>query len=462
MARSSPYPTDVARVVNAPIFHVNADDPEAVVYVCNVAAEWRSTFHKDVVVDLVRNKGRGAGLSQKAVTAAEFLDVHKTTLGVRVLDAGVSPGGFCSLFDFEGREREDESKALGEEKLSLAVRGPPALRRTEPGPAGLAWALPSTGPGNRPPPEPHVAGGCFQRLLPSRQVCYRRNGHNEMDEPMFTQPLMYKQIRKQKPVLQKYAELLISQGVVNQPEYEVLSPGARAENRRRQLPRAGQRRGLKDGGQEELAARSPCVRELPSVRRKGFLAWGDTERAGASQCHAGTCCSAWLAQEAGKSPVSEQPLDLPQLLRCPVQNPLKPRFWFRPGGARPSGPRFCSRSSPKGGRAVLRLGERPQQLGQEQRLVLGLCQPRAAQEHLVHRLPLGRCGTARAVPGGGSGTCGSSVPRALCSRLPAWLRLAPGTLSPILQQHGLRVSCRFSRDVCRAVGLSCSKSVLRG
>lgn len=38
---------------------------------------------------------------------------------------------------------------------------------------------------------------------------------------MFTQPLMYKQIRKQKPVLQKYAELLVAQGVVNQPEYEV-------------------------------------------------------------------------------------------------------------------------------------------------------------------------------------------------------------------------------------------------
>lgn len=53
MARSSPYPTDVARVVNAPIFHVNADDPEAVMYVCSVAAEWRNTFNKDVVVDLV-------------------------------------------------------------------------------------------------------------------------------------------------------------------------------------------------------------------------------------------------------------------------------------------------------------------------------------------------------------------------------------------------------------------------
>lgn len=53
VARSSPYPTDVARVVNAPIFHVNADDPEAVMYVCRVAAEWRATFNKDVVIDLV-------------------------------------------------------------------------------------------------------------------------------------------------------------------------------------------------------------------------------------------------------------------------------------------------------------------------------------------------------------------------------------------------------------------------
>uniref|UniRef100_A0A3P8Z901 2-oxoglutarate dehydrogenase complex component E1 n=1 Tax=Esox lucius TaxID=8010 RepID=A0A3P8Z901_ESOLU len=103
MARSSSYPTDVAKVVNAPIFHVNADDPEAVMYVCNVAAEWRATFHKDVVVDL---------------------------------------------------------------------------------------------------------------------VCYRRNGHNEMDEPMFTQPLMYKQIKQQKGVLQKYADRLIEEGVVSRQEYE--------------------------------------------------------------------------------------------------------------------------------------------------------------------------------------------------------------------------------------------------
>ncbi|XP_021107593.1 2-oxoglutarate dehydrogenase-like, mitochondrial isoform X2 [Heterocephalus glaber] len=103
MARSSPYPTDVARVVNAPIFHVNADDPEAVIYVCSVAAEWRNTFNKDVVVDL---------------------------------------------------------------------------------------------------------------------VCYRRRGHNEMDEPMFTQPLMYKQIHRQVPVLKKYADKLISEGTVTLQEFE--------------------------------------------------------------------------------------------------------------------------------------------------------------------------------------------------------------------------------------------------
>jgi len=43
----------VARVVNAPIFHVNADDPDAAMHVCKVAAEWRAAWHKDVVIDLV-------------------------------------------------------------------------------------------------------------------------------------------------------------------------------------------------------------------------------------------------------------------------------------------------------------------------------------------------------------------------------------------------------------------------
>lgn len=100
-SRSSPYCTDVARVVNAPIFHVNSDDPESVMHVCRVAAEWRATFHKDCVIDI---------------------------------------------------------------------------------------------------------------------VSYRRNGHNEIDEPMFTQPLMYKKIRQLKPALDIYSDQLIAEGVVTPEE----------------------------------------------------------------------------------------------------------------------------------------------------------------------------------------------------------------------------------------------------
>jgi 2-oxoglutarate dehydrogenase E1 component len=52
-SRSTYYPTDVAKMINAPIFHVNGDDPEAVVYVTKVALEYRQLFQKDVVIDLV-------------------------------------------------------------------------------------------------------------------------------------------------------------------------------------------------------------------------------------------------------------------------------------------------------------------------------------------------------------------------------------------------------------------------
>lgn len=51
-ARSTPYATDVARMLAVPIFHVNGEDPEAVAAVAEFAAEWRQTFHEDVVVDM--------------------------------------------------------------------------------------------------------------------------------------------------------------------------------------------------------------------------------------------------------------------------------------------------------------------------------------------------------------------------------------------------------------------------
>ncbi|MGR3760450.1 2-oxoglutarate dehydrogenase E1 component [Roseobacteraceae bacterium NS-SX3] len=111
-SRSSPYPTDNALVVEAPIFHVNGDDPEAVVHAAKVATEFRQKFHKDVVIDM---------------------------------------------------------------------------------------------------------------------FCYRRFGHNEGDEPMFTNPLMYKKIKGHKTTLSLYTERLVKDGLIPEGEIEDMKAAFQAQ-----------------------------------------------------------------------------------------------------------------------------------------------------------------------------------------------------------------------------------------
>ncbi|CAG9859940.1 unnamed protein product [Phyllotreta striolata] len=59
LAGSSPYCTDVGRVINSPIIHVNGDDPDAVVYVSEVASDWRQKFRRDIIIDIVGYRKHG-------------------------------------------------------------------------------------------------------------------------------------------------------------------------------------------------------------------------------------------------------------------------------------------------------------------------------------------------------------------------------------------------------------------
>ncbi|MGY1782985.1 multifunctional oxoglutarate decarboxylase/oxoglutarate dehydrogenase thiamine pyrophosphate-binding subunit/dihydrolipoyllysine-residue succinyltransferase subunit [Geodermatophilus sp. SYSU D01036] len=85
-ARSSLYSTDVARMVNAPVFHVNGDDPEACVRVARLAVEYRQAFKKDVVIDLVcyRRRGHNEG-DDPSMTQPLMYDIIDRKRSVRKL-----------------------------------------------------------------------------------------------------------------------------------------------------------------------------------------------------------------------------------------------------------------------------------------------------------------------------------------------------------------------------------------
>jgi 2-oxoglutarate dehydrogenase E1 component len=87
-ARSSPYPSDVAKGVQAPIFHVNGDDPEAVTFACKMAIEFRQKFHRDIVIDMwcYRRFGHNEG-DEPSFTQPLMYKTIKTHQGVGAIYA---------------------------------------------------------------------------------------------------------------------------------------------------------------------------------------------------------------------------------------------------------------------------------------------------------------------------------------------------------------------------------------
>ena len=125
-ARSTLYCSDVAKMVEAPIFHVNADDPEAVCFVTRFALEYRMKFHKDVVIDLVcyRRHGHNEG-DEPAATQPLMYQVIRKKPTVRKLYADkltaedVIPAGEGEAMVLQYRDGLDEGKPQARAALGL-------------------------------------------------------------------------------------------------------------------------------------------------------------------------------------------------------------------------------------------------------------------------------------------------------------------------------------------------------
>src|SRR5262249_57076361 len=126
--RSSIYSTDVAKINQVPIFHVNADDPEAAYRVLEIALDYRQEFHKDVVIDLIgfrrhgHNEGDGPTYTQPLMYRA--IQAHpgvKTLYARRLIRDGV-------VTEAEVKEMEERQLAQYEHALAAAQEAAPRAR----------------------------------------------------------------------------------------------------------------------------------------------------------------------------------------------------------------------------------------------------------------------------------------------------------------------------------------------
>src|SRR5262249_48275019 len=110
-SRSSPYPSDVALMVQAPIFHVNGDDPEAVTFAAKVATEYRQQFGKDVVIDMFcyRRFGHNEGDDPTMTQPLMYARVKNQPTTLAIYADRLAKEGVISATDLDTWNRDFEA-----------------------------------------------------------------------------------------------------------------------------------------------------------------------------------------------------------------------------------------------------------------------------------------------------------------------------------------------------------------